>query len=209
MLSKTELYISVGVFIVMFLLICWLVSLIDGRNPWWANEDNDNEVSLSSLSQYSPWLSAINNPTDYFKTWIITQNDFVDGKYIHSVNDRRTNTQRFRGESEGEKECRRVLENMFSKPFPKARPDFLNNSVTSSNLELDCYNEEMKLAVEYQGVQHYKYVPYFHPNKEAFMNQKYRDEMKRALCRQNGITLIEVPYTVPVEEIESYLRSQL
>ena len=46
------------------------------------------------------------------------------------------------------------------------------------NLELDCFNKELRIGLEYNGVQHYKYVPYFHKNKEAFLNQKYRDDMK-------------------------------
>ena len=67
----------------------------------------------------------------------------------------------------------------------------------------------MKLAFEYQGQQHYKYIPYFHKNKEAFQNQKYRDYMKRNMCKDNGITLIEVPYDVKHHEIENYIGKEL
>jgi len=117
-------------------------------------------------------------------------------------------------ESKGEVECRRVLEEFFSRPFSKDRPDFLRNPVTSNgldsnNLELDCYNPELKLAVEYNGIQHYKYIPYFHKSKDAFQNQKYRDYMKKEICEKNGITLIEVPYTVKVPEIKSFLLNKL
>lgn len=114
-------------------------------------------------------------------------------------------------DSKGETECRRVLEQTFRRPFDKARPDILNNPVTGGNhnLELDCYNREMRLAVEYNGAQHYKYIPFFHSNKEAFLNQKYRDELKRRMCRDNGITLIEVPYTVKQQDIESFLLTEL
>lgn len=116
--------------------------------------------------------------------------------------------------SKGELECRRVIESIFQKSFPKCRPDFLRNNVTSDdysniNLEIDCYNHELKIGVEYNGIQHYKYIPFFHKNKEAFYNQKYRDEMKRTKCQQNGIFLIEVPYTVKVEDIEKYIRNEL
>ena len=81
-------------------------------------------------------------------------------------------------DSKGELECRRVLEKYLKKPFQKSRPDFLCNPVTGGkfNLELDCFNDSLKLAVEYNGAQHYKYIPFFHKNKEAFLNQKYRDE---------------------------------
>lgn len=118
-------------------------------------------------------------------------------------------------ESKGEKECRRVMEKIFKKPFPKIRPNFLRNTVTSGeengdiNLEIDCYNDQLKIGVEYSGIQHYKYTPFFHKNKEAFYNQKYRDEMKRVKCKENGILLIEVPYTVRLEDIEGFLRSRV
>jgi hypothetical protein len=117
-------------------------------------------------------------------------------------------------ESKGEIECRKVLEEIFGTTFPKARPNILRNSVTSENgsdfnLELDCYNERLKLAVEYNGQQHYKYIPYFHKTRDAFQNQKYRDYMKRDLCQKNGIMLIEVPYTVKVVDIENYIKSEL
>lgn len=67
----------------------------------------------------------------------------------------------------------------------------------------------MRLAIEYNGVQHYKYSPYFHRNKESFHNQKYRDYMKKVMCKDNGITLIEVPYTIKPDDIESYLEKEL
>ena len=114
-------------------------------------------------------------------------------------------------DSKGELICRDFLEKKFNVSFAKARPKFLQNPVTGGiyNLELDCYNPELKLAVEYNGVQHYKYVPYFHKNKEAFLNQKYRDEMKRTKCKENGIRLIEVPYTINHNDIEDYLENIL
>lgn len=113
-------------------------------------------------------------------------------------------------ESKGETECRRVAEEFTSKPFGKRRPDFLKNAVTGGhNLELDCYNDELKIGIEYNGIQHYKYVPYFHRNKEVFYNIKYRDDIKKRLCLENGVHLIIVPHTVKLENIASYLRERL
>ena len=114
-------------------------------------------------------------------------------------------------DSKGEIECRRVLEKIFGKSFSKSRPDFLRNPVTgnSFNLELDCYCPELKLAVEYNGIQHYKYTPYFHKNKDAFTNQKYRDYIKKEKCLQNGILLIDVPYSVKIKDIENFLINKL
>ena len=117
---------------------------------------------------------------------------------------------RKKGDSMGEQICREYLEKTFRVPFKKERPDFLKNPVTGGyNLELDCFNRRMRLAVEYNGAQHYKYIPYFHRNKESFANQKYRDEMKRVKCKEHGICLIEVPYTVRNDDIPNFLRNEL
>jgi len=110
-------------------------------------------------------------------------------------------------ESKGESITRHYLFNKFNRPFDKVRN--LYNPVTKHMLELDCYNDELKLAVEYQGKQHYVYTPYFHKNVEAFRNQQYRDELKRIYCRDVGILLIEVPYTVKHDDIPYYLDSKL
>ena len=114
-------------------------------------------------------------------------------------------------ESSGERKCREVLQKLFNRKFDKIRPEFLNNVVTGSkyNLELDCYDKQLGLAVEYNGRQHYDYVPFFHTNKEAFLNQKYRDELKRRMCVDNNVILIEVPYNVKVDDIEEYIVNEL
>lgn len=111
--------------------------------------------------------------------------------------------------SKGEQECRRVLENYFNKSFPNSRPAIIKNPITNYNLELDCYNSELKLAVEYNGQQHYKFNPYFHKNKDSFRVQQYKDEIKRRLCHENNIKLIEVPNTIPVDQIREFLIKEL
>jgi hypothetical protein len=146
-----------------------------------------------------------------FVYWLKGCKGTWNNTYQYSEQPKKSNKRAPPKESKGEIECKRVLESIFSRPFPKDRPDFLKNPVTGGNfnLELDCFNKEMRLAVEYSGAQHYKYIPYFHRTKDAFTNQKYRDEMKRSKCKENGITLIEVPYTVKIEDIESFLRREL
>jgi hypothetical protein len=102
-----------------------------------------------------------------------------------------------------------ILEGIFNRPFMKIRPDFLRNDVTGQNLEIDLYNDELKLGVEINGNQHYKFTPFFQKNKEAFYNQRYRDEMKKDKCAKNGITLIEVPYKVGEKNLKSYIVEKL
>lgn len=112
-------------------------------------------------------------------------------------------------ESKGEIECKRVMEKLYNKPFLKIRPNFMMNSQTGKNLELDLYNPELKIAVEYSGQQHYKYIPYFHKNYQVFLDQKSRDEMKKNRCKEYDILLIEVPYTIDISEIENFLINEL
>jgi hypothetical protein len=110
-------------------------------------------------------------------------------------------------QSKGEKECRRVLEKIFDKPFVNCRPSFLFNTITNENLEIDCFNDSLALGVEYNGIQHYKHIPFFHKTKQEFKFQKYRDEMKKHLCTKHNVILITVPYTV--KNIEKFLRNEL
>jgi len=93
-----------------------------------------------------------------------------------------------------EKLCREVFEEIFGVEFKKTYPTWLKNPKTNFQLELDGFNSQLKLAFEYQGQQHYEYPNHFHKTKEQFEEQQYRDQIKRNLCKQNNITLIEIPY---------------
>ena len=115
-----------------------------------------------------------------------------------------TNSQETKS-SKGETKCREFLEYLFGKKFDNVRPAFMVNPITNQCLELDCYNEELRLAVEYNGIQHYKFVSFFHRNNDHFMTQKYRDDMKRRICKEQNINLIEVPYTIKLEDIEDFI----
>jgi hypothetical protein len=90
------------------------------------------------------------------------------------------------------------------------RPHFLINPITQEALELDCYNEELRLAVEYNGKQHYEFNKMMHQNsRHCFQNQKYRDHIKKELCDKHGITLITVPYSIHENKIGDFLYEEL
>lgn len=114
-----------------------------------------------------------------------------------------------KNESKGETITRNILQKLFRKPFVSIRPDFLRNEVTGQNLEIDCYNDELKLGVEYNGSQHEKYNKFFHKNYDAFKMQRYRDVLKEHKCKANGINLISIPSYIPHHKIENYLRNAL
>ena len=108
-----------------------------------------------------------------------------------------------------ETRCRIILENLFKSPFISIRPDFLKYPKTGKNLELDMYNEDLKLALEYDGVHHRKFTEFFHKTEQDFFNQQDRDQFKEERCRELGIILIRVPDTVKYDDLEEYIKNEL
>lgn len=110
--------------------------------------------------------------------------------------------------SKGELLCQEIAQNIYGVPFHRSVwPKWLKNPETGRPLELDLYNEKLKIAIEYHGRQHYDYVPHFHRNgRSDLASQKRRDAHKLDLCDENGVYLITVPYTVKDEDIEDWIR---
>ena len=71
------------------------------------------------------------------------------------------------------------------------RPDWLT-SKDGTRLELDFLIEELDIAIEVQGIQHYVFTPYFQKDENDFRKRVEYDERKRQLCLQAGIHLIEI-----------------
>lgn len=113
----------------------------------------------------------------------------------------------YESSSKGERHTARVLRRLFPfHYFHKCRPHFLRNPLTGRCLELDFFCRKLKVAIEYQGRQHYEQVDQFQTNSQ-FHAQLYRDSLKRQICEQHGITLIEIPYSyISEEQIEHFLR---
>lgn len=110
---------------------------------------------------------------------------------------------RFKSESK----CREILEDLFNVPFIKKRLECMER------LELDGYNEKYNLAFEYNGLQHEKFIDFFHRNGiEDFLKQQERDERKLELCEKNNIDLIIIPscydYTKP-KKLKEFIIKEL
>jgi hypothetical protein len=109
-----------------------------------------------------------------------------------------------------EKKVRNILEVMFNEKFPNVRPKWLINPKTGRRLEIDCYCESLRLAVEFSGSQHYEFTPYYHKNGfQDFVDMKERDLMKAVMIRQRGVDLIIIPYTVKEDDLETYILEQV
>ena len=105
----------------------------------------------------------------------------------------------------GEQLSKQIFTVIFNKPFNKKYLKWLINPSTGRRMHLDGYNEELKLAFEYNGIQHYVYNPYFHRNRKQFNIQQMKDLVKKKLCRKNGIELIIIPYTIPYEDLPDFI----
>tara|TARA_R110000824_G_scaffold265390_1_gene454297 strand:- start:33189 stop:33596 length:408 start_codon:yes stop_codon:yes gene_type:complete len=64
--------------------------------------------------------------------------------------------------------------------------------IAGTRLSFDFYNANKKIAVEVQGAQHTKYVPFFHGRKSQFISQLRRDQQKIDFCALNNIKLVEI-----------------
>lgn len=86
-----------------------------------------------------------------------------------------------------EEKCRFIFESIFKTKFLKTR------SILPSRLELDGYNEDVKIAFEYNGEQHYK-IHYFSKSDKDLEKIKKKDLIKQYECKKLNIQLITIPY---------------
>lgn len=107
-------------------------------------------------------------------------------------------------DSKGERRFRAALEEIIGAKFPKGYPDWLVNPKTKRILELDGYNEKLKLAFEYDGGTHAEDFR-FKSDKDK-VDTVYKDELKRELCRQNGVLLLEPNKNIKIKDLEKWIR---
>jgi len=100
--------------------------------------------------------------------------------------------------------CKQILESLTGKPFNKCRII----PFKQSKLELDGYNEEMNIAFEYNGIQHYKQCSWLHKTKIDFEYQQEKDMFKHKWCIDNNIKLIVIPYTEK-KTLNQYIEKEL
>jgi hypothetical protein len=76
---------------------------------------------------------------------------------------------------------------------------------------LDIYIPDLKIGIEYQGIQHYEPIEHW-GGKSALDDLKERDVKKKRLCTANRVKLIYFDYTEAIssqsvaEKLEKYLR---
>lgn len=115
--------------------------------------------------------------------------------------------------SKGEEIIKKFLKDKNIKfEYDKFFKDLINPR-TNQHLFVDFYLPELNTVIEFNGEQHYNYVPRFHGEDKALglkrlSYQKYRDDLKRFYCYKNKIKIIIIHYNQQ-DLIESILIEKL
>ena len=75
-------------------------------------------------------------------------------------------------------------------------------------LSYDFYLKDYNMLIEYNGIQHYEFKPYFHKTLHDFHKQLHHDWLKRKYALKNGYKLLTIPYW-EINNIEKILSENL
>lgn len=105
----------------------------------------------------------------------------------------------------GEHKCRFIFEKLFGIEFKTTK------KVLPNKWELDGYNDELKLAFEYNGEQHYHQINKWHRNRNTLMHRQYIDKEKKKACNNKNIKLITISFenSKNDEMLLSFIKEQL
>ncbi len=109
----------------------------------------------------------------------------------------------------GERKCKAAMEQLFGRKFVKRRFSDLKG-IGGKSLEIDLYNDELKLGLEHQGAQHFIRKKYF--GEHRYDGVREHDRRKKAYCAKRGITLIEIHQVgekTPDDKLKDTIRQQL
>ena len=105
-----------------------------------------------------------------------------------------------------ERELLNIVKDIFpeNEVVHQASPEWLGRQ------RLDIFIPELRLAIEYQGQQHYKPVSLF-GGEEGFKQTQERDKLKSKLCAENGVILIYLRYDESITRklIETCIKKAL
>lgn len=186
-----------GLVVIIVVIVIWgVVASRRGKNPWQAQAEPGPPPP--------PW-SVLG--TEAAQDWIRLFDETGGGREPYAAADGDGGQAR-RG-LRTETRCRQLLEQLLGRPFVKVRPKWLTNPETGRALELDCYCEELGLAVEVSGQFHSVYTPFYHGSPEGFAKQLRRDKRKAEVCKERGITLFTVPYWEHGDRMRPFLVRKL
>ena len=75
-------------------------------------------------------------------------------------------------------------------------------------LSFDFYLPELNAVIEYDGEQHFEPIK-GRGGEEKFKKIQIYDEIKNKYCKDNGIKMIRIPYTIKFDDILLLLKNEL
>ncbi len=92
----------------------------------------------------------------------------------------------------------------FLYPYWKDDIVFEEFKIVGTRMTFDLYNANKKIAIEVQGIQHTKYVKFFHGSRLRYLQQLKRDDKKLRFCEINDIKLVEI-YPNDLVDVDLFL----
>lgn len=73
---------------------------------------------------------------------------------------------------------------------------------------VDFFIPDKNLIIEFNGVQHYKMVDFFHSSDNGFEKQRARDKKLKKWCKDNNVNLLVIKYD-QIDNIDRILKDKL
>lgn len=61
-------------------------------------------------------------------------------------------------------------------------------------IKVDFFIKKLNCIIEFDGIQHYEFVPFLQKTYSKFINQVNRDRCLEQYCKENNICLLRIPY---------------
>ncbi len=106
----------------------------------------------------------------------------------------------------GEKIVREIFEKVTGREFHLAYPKWLKNG-DGNQLQLDGYNESLRIAFEHQGKQHFQALDVM-GGRKGLLSRLRNDRIKKQLCKRKMVSLLiikSVPQIVSVDEAKKII----
>lgn len=102
----------------------------------------------------------------------------------------------FKGASSYENRVWKIICDIAPGKFEREHKVFPDSKCSSNKkyFSIDFYSKDLKLAIEFNGNQHYEFSPWFHDSYEDFLHQVSRDNDIKRICKEENITLLSIPY---------------
>jgi hypothetical protein len=108
--------------------------------------------------------------------------------------------------SRSEQNAVTILESVTGASFPTVNPAWL--VWKGKTLELDGYNAQLRLALEFSGPLHTKWFPQKEPYS-AYFDRITKDVVKLRICKREHVNLIVLDMSLPSHHWRNYLLSRL